>query len=208
MSPAEVAAALALDAVVLDMRPPRPFAAGHLPGAVNLQFSRADLADRAGMVLPTRVSYVVHAEPEPIARMAEQLLRGAGFSMLGSLSGGLAAWRQAGRPVEQVPIIDVDRLHAELPAYEVIDAREAYEFAHAHVPGAVLLPPGEAWERAGATSGDRPLAVVCGDQVRSSLVASILVRHDRRAVLVFGGMVDWLARGYEVERSPAPRRQR
>jgi rhodanese-related sulfurtransferase len=64
----------------------------------------------------------------------------------------------------------------------------------------VLLPSSEAWQRASATRGEKPLAVVCGDQVRSSLVASILLRHGRQAVLVFGGMVDWLERGFEVEK--------
>ncbi len=85
--------------------------------------------------------------------------------------------------------------------FQVVDAREDYEFAHSHIRGAVLLPSSEAWERTPQIAGSRPLAVVCGDQVRSSLVASILLRHGRRAALVFGGMVDWLERGFEVERS-------
>lgn len=206
MIPHEVAAALAGGAVVLDMRPPRTFAAGHVPGAVNLQFNRADLADRAEMVLPADTAYIVHAEPQPIAKVAERILREAGFTVLGSLAGGFAAWRAAGLPVEELPVVDVVELHANLPAYEVVDAREGYEFAHGHIAGAFLLPSGEAWARAAEVGGARPLAVVCGDQVRSSLVASILLRHRRRAVLVFGGMVDWRDRGFEVERSqPAPK---
>lgn len=203
MTPEEVAAALGAGAVVLDMRPPRPFAEGHLPGAVNLQFNRADLAERAEMVLPTGVAYVVHAEPDPIARVAEQILRDAGFEVAGHLAGGLKAWREAGHPVEPLPVIDVDQLHAGLAAYDVVDAREGYEYRHGHIEGASLLPSSEAWAKAAATGGDRPLAVVCGDQVRSSLVASILLRHGKRAVLVFGGMVDWLARGYPVEKGTA-----
>lgn len=201
MSPQEVVAALGQGAVVLDMRPPRPFATAHLPGAVNLQFNRADLADRAEMVLPTDVPYIVHAEPDPIARVAEQILSGAGFRVLGNLAGGLRAWRDAGQRVEELPVIDVDQLHSDLSAYEVVDAREGYEYRHGHIAGAALLPSSEAWERASATGGEKPLAVVCGDQVRSSLVASILLRHGKEALLVFGGMVDWLERGFEVEKS-------
>lgn len=200
MTPQAVAAALEQGAVVLDMRPPRPFAGGHLPGAVNLQFNRADLADRAEMVLATDVSYVVHAEPDPIAKVAEQILRDAGFTVLGYLEGGLKAWRQAAMPVEELPVIDVDELKTNLDDYEVVDAREGFEFRHGHIRGALLLPSGEAWTRAESVSGERPLAVVCGDQVRSSLVASILLRHHKRAVLVFGGMVDWLERGYPIEK--------
>lgn len=200
MTPSEVIAALDRGAVVLDLRPPRPFAAGHVPGAVNLQFNRADLADRAEMVLPAGVPFIVHAEPEPVAKVAEQLLREAGFTVLGHLAGGLRAWREAGGAVEELPVIGVDELHADLAAYEVVDAREDYEFGYGHIRGAVPLPSSEAWQRAGEVGGAAPLAVVCGDQVRSSLVASILRRHGRTAVLVFGGMVDWQDRGFEVEK--------
>ena len=98
-------------------------------------------------------------------------------------------------------MIDVDELHRNLPAYQVVDAREGYEYKHGHIAGAVLLPSGEAWEGALGIGGDQPLAVVCGDQVRSSLVASILLRHQKQAALVFGGMVDWLDRGFEVVKS-------
>jgi hydroxyacylglutathione hydrolase len=200
MSPQQVAAAVERGAVVLDMRPPRPFASGHLPSAVNLQFNRADLADRAEMVLPTGVDYIVHAEPDPIAKVAEQILRDAAFNVLGYLQGGLKAWRDAGSSVAELPVIDVDELHARHTAYDVIDAREGFEFRHGHIAGAVLVPSAEAWERAASIGAERPLAVVCGDQVRSSLVASILLRRGKKAVLVLGGMVDWLERGFPVEK--------
>jgi hydroxyacylglutathione hydrolase len=199
VTPREVAAALEEGAVVIDMRPPRPFAASHLPGAVNLQFNRADLADRAEMVLPAGVEYVVHAEPDPIAKVADGILSAAGFRVLGYLEGGLKAWREAGLPVAEMTVIGVDELHDHLDSYEVIDAREGYEFRHAHIAGARLLPSGEAWAKAAEVPDAKPPAVVCGDQVRSSLVASILLRHGKPAVLVFGGMVDWLERGYPLE---------
>lgn len=205
MTPGEVAAEIAAGGVVLDLRPPRPFAAAHLPGAINLQFNRADLAERAEMVLPPGLRYLVHAEPDPIAGAAVEILRGAGFEVAGSLAGGLRAWQAEGRPVETLPVIDVDILHRELDNYTVVDAREAFEYRHGHISGALPLPSGEAWEQAPALGGrEHPLAVVCGDQVRSSLVASILLRHGRPAVLVFGGMADWLERGYPVEKTTRP----
>lgn len=203
MTPQEVAAALERGAVVLDLRPPRPFAAAHLPGAVSIQFNRADLADRAEMLLATGVDYIVHAEPDPIAKVAEGILREAGFSVLGYLEGGLKAWRAAELPVATLAVIDVDELYGKLDHYQVIDAREGFEFRHGHVPGALLLPSGEAWEKAAEVSAAKPLAVVCGDQVRSSLVASILLRHQLPAVLVFGGMADWLQRDYPLEKPVA-----
>ena len=99
MTPAEVAAAQQSGAVLLDMRLPRIFAKAHVPGAVNLQFNRADLADRADMALSRDPAYLVHAEPEAIAKVAVDLMREAGFNILGHLEGGLAGWRAAGLPI-------------------------------------------------------------------------------------------------------------
>ena len=203
MTPDEVAAAVAGGAVVLDLRAPRPFAREHLPGAVTMQFNRADLADRAELVLPRAVPLVIHAEPEPIARVAAELLAGAGFRVAGRLDGGLAAWKAAGRPTVELPLLDVDALRARLDALEVLDVREPFEFRHGHIPGARLLPSGDAWSRLEEVPVDRAIAVVCGDQTRSAAVASMLQRAGRDVRLVMGGMVDWLERGYPVEREPA-----
>lgn len=203
MTPDEVAAAVAAGAVVLDLRAPRPFAREHLPGAVTMQFNRADLADRAELVLPRDVPLVIHAEPEPIARVASELLAGAGFWVVGRLDGGLAAWKAAGRPTVELPLLDVDELREQLDALEVLDVREPFEFRHGHIPGARLLPSGEAWSRLEELPAGRVIAVVCGDQTRSAAVASMLQRAGHDVRLVMGGMVDWLERGYPIEREPA-----
>jgi rhodanese-related sulfurtransferase len=100
--------------------------------------------------------------------------------------------------------MDVDELEQRLEAFVIVDAREGFEHRHSHVPGALLFPPGEAWQRAEELPADRPLAVVCGDQTRSAYVASILERRGRDARLVMGGMVDWLERGYPIEKEPLP----
>ncbi len=201
MTAPELAAALERGAVVLDLRQPRHFAAGHVPGAVNLQFNRADLAERTELVLPRELEYVVHAEPEAIAVVAWKILQQARFNVAGQLAGGLRGWETERRAVERMRVIDVDELRTGLDSYQVIDAREGYEYRSGHIAGAILLPSGEAWTKAKALNSGRPLAVVCGDQVRSSLVASILLRVGRQAVLVIGGMVDWLEHGYPIEKA-------
>jgi hydroxyacylglutathione hydrolase len=198
MTAHDVSAAQAGGAVVLDMRLPRVFAKGHVPGAVNLQFNRADLADRAEMVLPRDRRYIVHAEPDAIARAAVDLLREAGFSIEGHLEGGLGAWKTAAMPLASIPVLSVEQLRDDGGLIPV-DARDPFEYKHGHVPRAVLLPWTEAWRRA-ATAPSGALAVICGDEVRSALVASILRREGRDVRLVVGGMVDWNERGYPVEK--------
>lgn len=198
MTAHDVSAAQAGGAVVLDMRLPRVFAKAHVPGAVNLQFNRADLADRAEMVLPRDRRYIVHAEPDAIARAAADLLREAGFSVEGYLEGGLGAWKTAGMPVASIAVLSVEQLRDDAGLIPV-DARDPFEYRHGHVPRAVLLPWTDAWQGA-AMAPSGPLAVICGDEVRSALVASILRREGRDVRLVVGGMVDWNERGYPVEK--------
>lgn len=95
----------------------------------------------------------------------------------------------------------VDRLHAELDAWHVVDARDRFEWKYGWVPGADLLPWTDAWEDAEAFQDPgKPVAVICGDEVRSSLVASILARLAHRPSLVMGGMVDWIDRAYPQEK--------
>jgi hydroxyacylglutathione hydrolase len=201
MTPIEASAARDSGAIVLDMRLPRVFARAHLLGAINLQFNRADLADRAEMALPKGELYIVHAEPDPVAAAAVRILRDAGFTVLGHVEGGLAAWRERELPVATLPVIDVDDLRA-IPGLVPIDAREPFEFRHGHVPAAVPLPWTDAWRNA-EKAPPGALAVLCADEVRSSFVASILRRSGRDVRLVTGGMVDWNERGYPVEKGAA-----
>jgi rhodanese-related sulfurtransferase len=95
--------------------------------------------------------------------------------------------------------MDVDELHSNRDAYHVIDSREGFEYRHAHIGGAISMSAFEVFDEANEAPSDKPLAIVCGDQVRSTLVASVLIRHGRDARLVWGGMVDWLDRKYPVE---------
>ncbi len=200
MNVQEIRATIDAGTVVLDLRPPRVSAAGHLPGAINLQFNRADLADRATMALPKTMEVIVHAEPDPVAWVAALILDEVGFTVRGYLEGGLKAWRAAGLPLETLPAIDVNALHDTLNRYCVLDAREGFEYRHGHVPGAVSLPWTESWRRAREISPTGPVAVYCGTQVRSALTASVLRRHGHDATVVIGGMTDWLDHGYAVDR--------
>lgn len=203
MTPRDVERALAAGAVLLDMRLPRVFAKEHVAGAINVQFNRADLVDRVEMVFPKDLRVIVHAEPDAIGRIAVELLKGAGFQVEGLLDGGLKAWKSAGLATSRLEVLGVDDVHDRHAQWQVVDAREPFEYKYAHVPGARLLSWTEAWEAAPAFTSDRPLAVICGDEVRSALVASILARHGRDVRLVAGGMVDWNERGFAVEKGQA-----
>jgi rhodanese-related sulfurtransferase len=201
MTPQEVREAQENGAAVIDLRTPGRFAPEHIEGAVNLQFNRADLVDRAELVLPEDLPLIIHGEPEAIGKMAGNLLEEGGFTVLGVLSGGLAGWKEAGLPVVTLDTIGVDDLHENPDDYFVVDSRDGFEFKYGRVPGSSMLSWTEAWDKApDFEDPGKPVAVICGDEVRSSLVASILARQGHRPKLVLGGMVDWLDRDYPLER--------
>lgn len=83
-------------AVVLDVRAPAEFAAGHLPNARNIPL--AELEKRAGE-LPSNKPLLVCCTSGVTSSRAAGVLRKAGRTDVFNLSGGLDGWRQAGLPV-------------------------------------------------------------------------------------------------------------
>jgi rhodanese-related sulfurtransferase len=86
-------------AVLIDVRDPAEFAAGHAAGARNVPLAQID--DAKG--LPTNKALplvVVCATGSRSSRAAAQL-RKAGYANVHALAGGTAAWREASLPIEK-----------------------------------------------------------------------------------------------------------
>jgi len=87
------------DALVVDVREPGEYGAGHILGAKNVPLSRigdAELAKRA-----RERPLIVYCDGSDRAAKAAAGLRKQGFTRVVNLSGGLSAWQQAGLPVEK-----------------------------------------------------------------------------------------------------------
>jgi hydroxyacylglutathione hydrolase len=123
----------------------------------------------------------------------------------GVLDGGMAAWAAAGRPVVTLPQLSIPALHAALASSHpplVIDVRDPGEWAAGHIPSAVYIPYHQLPGRINEVPLDRPVAVICGGGVRSSLAASLLQRAGYPAVQnVPGGMDRWEKAGLPVTRN-------
>jgi rhodanese-related sulfurtransferase len=85
---------------ILDVRSPAEFAAGHVPGAVNVPFSQ--VAERIDRVRGAGAgAVVVYCGHGPRAWMAARALRRLGYTDIRYLRGHWARWRRARLPVER-----------------------------------------------------------------------------------------------------------
>ena len=78
-------------AVLVDVRRPEEFAAGHLPSAVNIAVTAPDFGRRIAQLDATRPTYVYCRSGARSATAAGQLTT-AGFAQVSNLLGGVLEW--------------------------------------------------------------------------------------------------------------------
>lgn len=86
--------------VVLDVRTPAEYAAGHLEGAKLIDFRTADFATHlAG--LDRQQPYLLHCATGRRSTAALKIFEELGFQDVTHLDGGIKAWMDAGKPVSR-----------------------------------------------------------------------------------------------------------
>ena len=86
--------------VILDVRTPEEFQAGHIPGAVNLDVTASDFQAKAALLDRSKI-YLVHCASGVRSARACDKLNHLDFPNLYNLPGGFRAWAKAGKPVEK-----------------------------------------------------------------------------------------------------------
>lgn len=83
---------------VLDVRAPAEYAAGHLAGAMNLDYRST--AFRPGLDrLPRDGTYLVYCRTGGRSAAAAGVMSRLGFTRVHHMPGGIVAWQKAGFPV-------------------------------------------------------------------------------------------------------------
>jgi len=84
--------------VVLDVRTPDEFAAGHLAGATMLDFYEPTFADELAE-LDRDVPYVIYCRSGNRSGQTRALMADLGFRSVEDIDGGVIAWQDAGMPL-------------------------------------------------------------------------------------------------------------
>ena len=87
-------------AVVVDIRPPEEFAAGHVTGARNVPLDQLE-AKLAGTVKNKSLPLLIVCASGARAQRAVAVARKLGYEQAQALSGGLKSWKDANLPLEK-----------------------------------------------------------------------------------------------------------
>ncbi|MGH9546421.1 MAG: MBL fold metallo-hydrolase [Terriglobales bacterium] len=194
ISPADLKAMLEEGVIALDIRPGEQFAAGHVPGSVNIALS-GQFASWAGTILGLSSRPVLIADaPE---QLSEARLRLARVGIEGGreyLEGGVAGWTQAGFDLATLGEITVQELHQQLSGnrIRVLDVRREAEWMAGHIEQADWWPLDRFRISPPEVDMNVPLAVQCQSGYRSMIACSLLQRAGfRNIVNLSGGFGAW-----------------
>jgi glyoxylase-like metal-dependent hydrolase (beta-lactamase superfamily II) len=194
IEPAELKAILAEGGIALDVRPGEQYAAGHVPGSVNIALS-GQFASWAGALLGLAARPVLIAESEEAVAEARMRLARIGLEdARGYLRGGITAWNEAGLPLATLPQMSVEALSERLhgSGLQVLDVRREPEWEAGHIEGASWWPLDNFKVAPPEIDREVPIAVHCKGGYRSMIACSLLLRAGfRNVVNVVGGFDAW-----------------
>jgi len=188
-------------ALVIDTRPAAEFAAGHVPGTLNIPLN-GSFVTWAGWLIPYDTDFYVIADDASASRLGElrRALALIGLDRVAGYFSTTAIAKAGGRAtIAQVTVAEFARQRDKNNPV-VIDVRHEREWNDGHMPSALHIPLGHLAERINEVPADRPVVVHCQGGSRSAIAASLLERLGFSGVTnLQGGMSAWAAAGLPVE---------
>jgi hydroxyacylglutathione hydrolase len=196
---------LAQGAVVVDTRHASEFAAGHIPGTINLPLGRS-FTTWAGSVLPYEQDFYLIVEgvsPEGVEEVVRDLAMIGLDRVAGCFSAGVVqTWIQENRASEGVPEVSPEQVASLLAteAVELIDVRNGSEWEAGHIPGSRNFPLGRLPEQLEQIPREKPLVVHCQSGGRAAVAIGVLQANGVHNVShLSGDFAEWSAQERPVE---------
>ncbi len=187
--------------LVVDVRSPDAYAAGHIAGSYNIWL--AGLPSFIGWLADERTNVgLVLGSPEELS-FAELALVRVGLDWpAAALSGGIAAWREQGLSLSESGTIGARESHERYSrnSIRILDVRDQSEWDEGHIPGALHIYVGHLRDSIPELPKDDPIVVHCSVGNRAGLAASMLESAGFVCVYnMLGGMKAWKSLNLPVE---------
>jgi len=202
MSPAQVKQEVDQGALVLDTRDTAAFGGVHIPGSINIGFAK-QTANWIGMVIEPDARLILLVSDEKKYEIMQTHLHRIGYdNIIGYLYGGIAAWQEAGYPINQLWQISTEKLKDKLKngRYDYFyDVRTLAEWENGHIKEASHLPLTNMLKEIPKIPKDKEVIITCGVGYRGNIAASYLQSQGFEHVhSLAGGMLAWINSGGEV----------
>jgi hydroxyacylglutathione hydrolase len=193
-------------AILVDTRSADEFAAGHIPGAINLPRGRG-FTTWAGSVLPYDVEFYLIVD-DPSIEVVQEMVRDLamiGLDRVGGFftAGVVRSWAQGDRLQQRVQEVSAEQLASlqATEAVEVIDVRNATEYDAGHIPGSRNFPLGRLPESLERIPRDRPVVVHCQTGGRAAVAIGLLQARNFQVRHLSGDFEGWVDSGRRVEKA-------
>jgi hydroxyacylglutathione hydrolase len=201
----ELDAVLSAGDPIVDTRSASEFAAGHLPGALNIPLDER-FTTWAGWLLPYHRDVYLLVDHSSCAHCVDTAVRDLAMIGLDRVAGIVGAdllgtWTASDRDLEFVAKSSASEASAQLERglTTLVDVRGRAEWASGHARGAINIPLGELSTRLAELPTDRTVSVQCQSGARSAMAASLLQALGRDDVQdVVGGFEAWQRAGLPV----------
>jgi hydroxyacylglutathione hydrolase len=191
--------------VVIDIRGADKFAAGHVPGTLNIPLGKSFLNWMGALVPEDRDFFLItESESDDAVNAVLDDLAKIGLSRVAGFFGPdvLHDWKSKHGEYEKVPQLDSNQLREMLrrKRVQVVDVRAPDEWSRGHLPGAIHIPLAALPERVGELDASLPIVLHCKGGGRSSIATSFLQAKGIESVSnLAGGYEGWVAEGFEAE---------
>jgi hydroxyacylglutathione hydrolase len=189
----EVRVLIAQGAPALDVRAGDQFAAGYVPGSINIALS-GQFATWAGTILGLTERPILIADSDEQVNEARLRLARVGIDgERGFLEGGVDAWKQARFDLDTMPQVGVKEFqHMGANGIQVLDVRRQAEWNAGHIESASLWSLDQFGTQLPNLEKTTPLLVHCKSGYRSMIACSLLRKAGFKAVTnLIGGFDAW-----------------
>jgi len=171
------AAANETGALILDTRDPQTFAQGFVPNSINIGID-GSFAPWVGALIPDiQQQILIIAEEGREEEVVTRLARVGYDYAIGYLQGGMAAWKAAGKEVDQIESVTAEELATKINQggeVNILDVRKNTEHFAEHVIGSENVALDYINENLSQVDKNKTYYVHCAGGYRSMIFNSIL----------------------------------
>lgn len=168
-------------ALILDTRSSGDFARGFIPNSINIGL-KGDFAPWVGaMIVDVRQPILLVSDEQTEEEVITRLARVGFDHVIGYLEGGLDAWKNSGKEIDQVKRISAAEFKINFNENStIIDVRKPTEYNASHVENAFSKPLANISDWISTIEKDTHFFLHCAGGYRSMIAASILQAHGIR----------------------------